>query len=364
MPFNPRKSLPWVVGFYIFLFLSTTFVLLFEFVIPHGGFYVEDPVITTTTTTMTTITTTSSIMTTTQSTTTTASGSFTTSTHTGIITTTEPVTTTTVPTTTTTVPETTTTTTGLTYPGTLPAVLASGTVIGTYFTDELLLTIYQIRASNSDVYVADVVVSSAYEILTALAFNTFGGTNITQTVSTMATAHNAVFAINSDYASHYDSGFVIRNGLILRSSVSNRNAIALRTDGTVTSFPETSTTVQAVLDDDAWQLWSFGPVLIKDGISVADVHDGLDRDAVNNPRSAFGAVGVNHFMFVTVDGRTDASHGADIEELAGIMMSLGCFQAYNFDGGGSATFWYDGEVINHPSDGYERKVSDCVYIRR
>ncbi len=349
---SPKRFLPWIVGFYVFLFLSTTFVLLYEFVIPHGGFYVEDPVITTPTTTVTTATTTGSIMTTTN-----ASNPVTTSAQTGIITTTTESQTTT---TTTEI----TTTEGLVYLGDLPAVLAAGTVIGSYFNDNLLLTVYQIRASNSDVYVADVVVSSAYEILSALAFNTFGGTNITQTVSTMAAAHDAIFAINSDYASHYDSGFVIRNGLILRSSSSYRNAIALNIDGTVTSFAETSTTVQAVLDEGTWQLWSFGPVLIKDGVSVADIHDGLDRDAVNNPRSAFGAVGVNHFMFVTVDGRTDASHGADIEELAGIMMSLGCFQAYNFDGGGSATFWYNGEVINHPSDGYERKVSDCVYIRR
>ncbi|MFH0993714.1 MAG: phosphodiester glycosidase family protein [bacterium] len=324
-------------------------MLLYQFVIPHGGIYVEDPVFTTTTTMTSSTSTSTSVMITTDP------GVTTTQAMTSI---TEPITTTTEP------PVTTTTTTGLSYPGDLPDVLASGTVIGTYFSDTVLMTVYQIRASNSDVFVVDVVVESAYEILTALAFNTFGGVNITQKVSEMATAHNAIFAINSDYASHYSSGFVIRNGSILRATVSNRNAIALMADGTVTTFAETDRTVQSVFDDGAWQLWSFGPVLVKDGISVADVHDGLDRDAVNNPRSAFGAVGTNHFMFVCVDGRTDASHGADIEELATIMLSLNCVQAYNFDGGGSATMWFDGEVINHPSEGSERKVGDCVYIRQ
>lgn len=346
MPFSPKKLLPFIIGFYAVLTLFTSFVLLYEFVIPHGGFYVEDPVITTTTTTtVTSITTTTTISNTT--TITTIDSEITSSL---ITTTTEPVTT--------------TTTEGLVYPGTIPLVLQSGTVIGTYYTDAVLMTIYHIRATNSDVYVADVVARDAYTILTALAFNTFGGTNVTQAVSTMAEEHDAIFAINSDYASHYSSGFVIRNGRILRSSASYRVAIALNIDGSVTTFAEESTTVQTVLDEGAWQLWSFGPVLIENGISVADIHDGLGRDAVNNPRTAFGAVDRNHFMFVCVDGRNDNSHGADIEELADIMMSLGCIQAYNFDGGGSATMWYDGEVINHPSEGDERKVGDCVYIRK
>jgi len=335
MSLNPKKTTLIIVGFYTLLFLFSTFTLLYEFVIPHGGILVEEPVITRTTTTsmMTTTSTTQSELTSIDSETTTT--------------------------------ETTTTTTqGLVYPGTVPSVLSEGTIIGSYYTDTVLITVYQIRATNSDVYVADVVVLDAYAILSAFAFNTFGGSNITQTVSTMAEEHNAIFAINSDYASHYSSGFVIRNGQLLRTSTSNRSAIALWADGSVSIFTEASTTAQSVYDRGAWQLWSFGPPLIIDGEYVATVNDGLARDAVNNPRSAFGVVGDRHFMFVCVDGRTEISHGADIEELADIMVSLGCHNAYNFDGGGSATMWFDGQVINRPSEGTERKVGDCVYIRR
>lgn len=314
--------------FYMILFSFSSFTMLYEFVIPHGGFIVEDPTTTTTTTT-------------TSSTSPTTSG---TGTLTDFITT--------------------TTSSTIVYPDELPTVLSNGTIIGTYENDEALITIYQIRASNSDVFVADVVVKDAHTILSGLAYNTFGGTNVVQKVSTMATEHDAIFAVNADYASHYDSGYVIRNGMILRNSTSYRNAIALYEDGTVSSFAESSVSINDVLNAGAWQLWSFGPVIIKDGVSVASVNDGLDRDAVNNPRTAFGYVSANHFMFVCVDGRTTQSHGVDIEELAGIMMSLNCVQAYNFDGGGSSTMYFNGEIINHPSEGSERAVSDCVYIRR
>ncbi|MFA5006539.1 MAG: phosphodiester glycosidase family protein [Candidatus Izemoplasmatales bacterium] len=331
MPVGPKRLLPYIAGFYALLFLFTTFTLLYEFVIPHGGIVITDPVFTTT---ITVPTTTADPIT----------GPI------GTGTTTEPVVTTTDP--------------GLVYPGEVPAALLGGTVLGTYENENVLITLYQIRASNSDVYVADVVTTDGSQILAALAFNTFGGTNIVQTVSTMAEDHDAIFAINSDYASHYDYGYVIRNGMILRTSASYRDCVVLNADGTVAFHTEEETPLQSIVDDGAWQLWSFGPVIVRDGVSVASVNDGLARDAVNNPRSGFGAVSANHFMFVTVDGRTDASHGADIEEFADIMLLVGCTQAYNFDGGGSATMWFDGAVVNNPSEGTERKVGDCVYIRR
>ena len=289
----------------IILFLFTGFVLLYEFVIPHGGYVIDDPEIV-------------------------------------IEAPSEE----------------------LIYPGTIPSTLQSGTVIGTYTSDYMIITIYQIRAYSSNVYVADVVVSDAQLILSALAYNSFGGSNVTQTVSEMATDHDAIFAINADYASHYNEGFVIKNGKILRSSTSSRDAAVLYKDGSFNSLTESDSNINDILDDGAWQLWSFGPVLIKNGVSVASVNDGLQRSAANNPRSAIGYVDTNHFMFVTVDGRSTSSTGVDIEELADIMASLNCTEAYNFDGGGSATMWFDNEVVNNPSEGDERGVGDCVYISK
>ena len=47
------------------------------------------------------------------------------------------------------------------------------------------------------------------------------------------------------------------------------------------------------------------------------------------------------------------------------MKSLGCEMAYNLDGGGSSTMYFNGKVINNPTSGRsikERSVSDIVYI--
>ncbi len=48
------------------------------------------------------------------------------------------------------------------------------------------------------------------------------------------------------------------------------------------------------------------------------------------------------------------------------MQELGCDIAYNLDGGGSSTMWFDGRVLNKPTtygDVFEeRTISDIVYI--
>ena len=71
-----------------------------------------------------------------------------------------------------------------------------------------------------------------------------------------------------------------------------------------------------------------------------------------------------HYVFVVVDGRADGySAGITLPGLAELMQGLGCVVAYNLDGGGSATLYFNGEVVNHPvGTGEERGTSDIIYV--
>ena len=87
---------------------------------------------------------------------------------------------------------------------------------------------------------------------------------------------------------------------------------------------------------------------------------------MTNPRTAIGLLSPLHYIFLVSDGRTKESKGLSLLELAELMQDLGCVTAYNLDGGGSSTFWFNGRVLNRPTT-YgkqieERSISDIVYI--
>ena len=51
------------------------------------------------------------------------------------------------------------------------------------------------------------------------------------------------------------------------------------------------------------------------------------------------------------------------KELAERMLSAGAYEAINLDGGGSATMYFQGEVVNEPSQKRgERAVSDILLV--
>ena len=241
-----------------------------------------------------------------------------------------------------------------------------------YTSDDTSISISKVTQGSGDdtvtYYVADVTIDDATQLRSAFADNQFGE-NITDLVSTIATDNDAVLAINGDYYGFRDSGIVIRNGVVYRDDPA-RTGLAIYTDGSMRVYDETSTTADELVADGVWQTLSFGPPLVTDGEVVSGIDDvEIDTNVGNHsiqgeqPRTAIGVIDENHFVFVVVDGReTGYSRGVTMTELAEIMQGLGATEAYNLDGGGSSELWFNGEVVNQPSNGGERATSDILYI--
>ena len=242
---------------------------------------------------------------------------------------------------------------------------SSGTVIGTYSDSKSKITVTRYRAYDSNIYVADVEVTDGTSILSAFAKNTYGR-NITDTTSDMAEENNAVLAINGDYYGARQSGYVIRNGVVYRSQGSNGEDMVISKDGSLSFISESDTTTDSLIQKQAWQVLSFGPVLVESGQIAVTENDEVGMAMASNPRTAIGTVAKNHYLFVVSDGRTSESAGLSLYELANFMKSLGATKVYNLDGGGSSTMVFQGEVVNNPTTNgnkiSERAVSDILYI--
>jgi exopolysaccharide biosynthesis protein len=231
------------------------------------------------------------------------------------------------------------------------------------YTDEnIRITIDTYRRQDTTIYLADIVVSGVEYLKTALAKDRYGR-NIRDTTSAMAAEHGAILAINGDYYGVRDAGCVLRNGTLYRDA-GNGEALVMDWQGDLRCVSEASLTQADI--ESAWQIWSFGPVLIKDGqIAVGAGTEIQGRSAPSNPRTAIGQAGPLHYVMIVSDGRTRTDRGLSLLELAEEFALRGCTIAYNLDGGGSSSMVFNGQVLNRPTTNGrtidEREVSDIVY---
>ena len=245
-------------------------------------------------------------------------------------------------------------------------VSASGTAAGNSYDDgHIKISVQTYEVEGTAVYVADVQLSSIEYLKTAFAYDTYGK-NVTAKTSEIASAHNAILAINGDYYGAQEKGYVIRNGILFRDTAGNSEVLCINADGSLNIVKPGTVTAEELLEQGVWQAFSFGPALVADGEIAVSEKTEVGRAKASNPRTAIGIIDDLHYVFVVSDGRTDESEGLSLYELAGFLQQIGVKTAYNLDGGGSSTMVFNGEIINNPTTSgssiKERSISDIIYI--
>ena len=240
-------------------------------------------------------------------------------------------------------------------------------------TDSTSIEVKQVVVgSGSDTvtyYVADIQLGEGTDLKAAFADDAFGS-NIIEYASSIAQENNAIFAINGDYYGFREDGIIIRNGVIFRDEPA-RTGLAIYEDGHMEVYDETETSAEELLAAGVYHTLSFGPALVDDGeivegIDTVEVDTNFGNHSIqgSHPRTGIGMISENHYVFVVVDGRSKGySRGVTVTEFAQIFEELGCTEAYNIDGGGSSTMYYNGELVNNPlGKNKERETSDILYI--
>ena len=111
------------------------------------------------------------------------------------------------------------------------------------------------------------------------------------------------------------------------------------------------------------------PRIIHNGKNVAPntatTEGTISRNAeVRHPRTAVAhSRDGNVILLVAVDGRSTASVGMTLTELADLLRRRGAWQAMNFDGGGSTTMLVRDSMVTTPSDAAgERAVGNALFL--
>ena len=237
-----------------------------------------------------------------------------------------------------------------------------------YYDNDISIHINKVKKNSTEIYVAEVKLSDVKFLKSAFANGKFGR-NIVDQTSNIAKENDAIFAVNGDYCGFRNDGIIIRSKELFRNEPI-RDMLAVKTTGELSIINEHDFDTESYLSNHILHTFSFGPALIENGEIVNFRERTKDRNGKStgpsiggrNPRTGFGMIEPLNYVFIVADGRSKTSRGMDLTEFAEVFKEYGCVNAYNLDGGGTSTMWFNGEVVNKPSNGKERRLSDIIYI--
>ncbi len=230
----------------------------------------------------------------------------------------------------------------------------------TYKSSTLNITLNKKTKNGVSYWLAQVKTSSGSQLKSALSYGTYGGTR--QTTSSAVSSNGGVIGINGsgfDYSTGKPSplGMCIKNGKIYGDYTTSYTVMAVKNDGTMYT-PAQGLSGKDLLAAGVKDTYNFGPVLIDNGVAQPSIAE----TAKKYPRSAVGMVKKNSYILLVTN--TGDYSGLNHSELVSIFKSYGCKYAYNLDGGGSATLYYNGKVMNKLIDNTQRPCADFLYFTR
>jgi exopolysaccharide biosynthesis protein len=155
----------------------------------------------------------------------------------------------------------------------------------------------------------------------------------------------------------FESSLPTDGGVVLSALPGTDEALQL-----LSLQPGTVVTLQWSLGfTNVWDAIGGVPLLVSNGRNVAGSCTG--SVCSRNPRTGVGVTANGKILLVVVDGRQPKwSVGATMLEFAKIFRNLGATFALNLDGGGSSTLVVKGKVVNRPSSGFERGITNALLV--
>ena len=181
--------------------------------------------------------------------------------------------------------------------------------------------------------------------------------------------HPCIFAMSDDYygsrqqnitskTNVVQPGVIIRNGVIRWEKTKAKDSkygrhrpcldvLAVYGDGSMKAYYNNEMTAQEYLEKGAVHTFAFGPWLIRDGkINEKEAVEGCGYYEQMEPLTGLGMIEPYHYIAIVARGRPKEKYaGVRLSWLADRLLELGCVEALNLDGGGTACMFFNGRVV-------------------
>lgn len=219
------------------------------------------------------------------------------------------------------------------------------------------------RIYDTDYVVAHVKLSNASQIRTAMAqsYNspsTALGTSIAKRVK-------STLAINGDFfSSKSGKGFVARQGKVYRTKCKGEYDVLIIDDrGNLHILKNATNEDITAFEGNIINGFTFGPGLVINGERQTGFVDMQNAALKEAQRMCLAQVGELEYLCICSEGPEDkGSTGMNLEQFAELVASFNVQNAYNLDGGSSATMVFQNDKINSPNNPKRRPLCDIIYF--
>lgn len=234
-----------------------------------------------------------------------------------------------------------------------------------YYLDETILVITWKQLVDGSMYtISEVKIADPSQLRRFLADGEYGASK-KYYPSEMAPAVNAVTALSGDYYAFRDMGIVVYNNQVYRVEGKKLDTCFVDSNGDMHfAYAKEMTDPKAVeayvAENDIRFSLAFGPVMVDDG-QLCDIPNPYRIGEIDtkNARAALCQMGKLHYLLVTVNAEKPARRGQDVKTFAKTLHEMGCINAYNLDGGQTATLVMNDTLISFTK---ERMISDIIYF--
>ena len=235
-----------------------------------------------------------------------------------------------------------------------------------YYYDETILVLSWKQVMDGAVYtVSEVKIADPSQFRRFLADGQYAS-GAKYLPTELATSVNAVLAANGDFYTFRDMGIIVYNSQLMRMEGYSMDSCFICGNGDL-KFAHTGQMVdrestQQFLEENGVRFsLAFGPILIENGekVPVKDPYP-VGEGNICYARAALCQTDELHYLVVMVNAEGEYTTTHTIPVFQENLAKLGGIQqAYNLDGGQSATTVMNDETVNLV---WERQMSDIIYF--
>lgn len=219
------------------------------------------------------------------------------------------------------------------------------------------------RVGDTDYMTASIKIADPTQIRSALATANGKGSSF---ASTIAKRVNAVLAINGDYYMFHaaDPKHVVRQGVVKKHNANGScDALIIDEKGNFTIIPRATEADFEAFEGQIVNCYAFGPGLVINGELITEYVETDIAPEKQAKRICIAQTGPLEYLVVASEGpEENKKSGLTIVEFATLVHSLGVQNAYNLDGGSSATIVFNNKKINALSNPKTRQIADIIYF--